>query len=463
MKDKKKIIICAVVAVLVVVGIVVGVLLVKRNGDEPEKKTTTLAATEVPSTQEEEDEITELSTEKTIITVPEVSLKVQASSDAIKVDGGVGKGIVTYKGTDYVATEDGIFAVTASGKKKLTSQAAGNYLAVIDDKIYYSAESKTEKEYIDGFDETIDWQLYDGWVMNLDGSGQKKLIEFIGDGFIIYADDNAIYYAESPGPGIYTCGIGYNIYKLDLKTGEKTLIDDGTVISEDEDGNKDIWKESVDNIIYYDDCIYFRHYTCDGGYVRAAKYNIKTGKKTEITDSCQQMYLAKNGNIYLVVGEKKYDDDHSFSYYACFATYSQQNNKVNKIKKFEEYDVTFLNSDAKNVYLTAVDYQAEKTALAYYNAQDGYKEFFTKNSMDMTPLKYDSAKEMLVCIGNANDKTVIKEICNGKEKVIEEVDNEVYFLPQVGNYCLLVGIYMTENDDDLTENHFEKEELILLK
>ena len=203
------------------------------------------------------------------------------------------------------------------------------------------------------------------------------------------------------------------------------------------------------------------HYTCDGGYVRAAKYNIKTGKKTEITDSCQQMYLAKNGNIYLVVGEKKYDDDHSFSYYACFATYSQQNNKVNKIKKFEEYNVMFLNSDAKNVYLTAVDYQAEKTALAYYNAQDGYKEFFTKNSMDMTPLKYDSAKEMLVCIGNANDKTVIKEICNGKEKVIKEIDNYGGYLTVAGEHCMVVDIYNSQESE--TENDFYKEEIILLK
>ena len=463
MKDKKKIIICIIAVVAVVAaGVATGIFITKRNNSSEDKTTTTTTESSSESTWEAEQVVTESVTQETETQATEVSLKVDAEPSVnVKVDGGVGKGICTYKGVDYAVTQDGLFAVTASGKKQLLSKPLGNYLSIVDDKIYYSVESKTVTEYIDGFEEHIEWQLYDGWAMNLDGSGQKKLVEFIGDGFIICADDKAVYYAESPGPGLYTCGIGYNIYKLDLKTGEKTLIDDGTVISEDEDGNKDIWKESVDNIIYYDDCIYFRHYTCDGGYVRAAKYNIKTGKKTEITDSCQQMYLAKNGNIYLVVGEKKYDDDHSFSYYACFATYSQQNNKVNKIKKFEEYNVMFLNSDAKNVYLTAVDYQAEKTALAYYNAQDGYKEFFTKNSMDMTPLKYDSAKEMLVCIGNANDKTVIKEICNGKEKVIKEIDNYGGYLTVAGEHCMVVDIYNSQESE--TENDFYKEEIILLK
>lgn len=436
MKDKKKIIICAAVAVVIVAGIIAGIFIGKRNADK--------------NTDIENSTISTTTTTTTTTAVTE---------EEAKFEGGVARGICTYKGVDYVATEDGLFAVTASGKKKLTSQSVDNYLSIIDDKIYYSAESKTVKEYINGFDTSVDWQLYEGWVMNLDGSGQKKLIDFIGDGFIIYADDNAIYYAESPGPGIYTCGIGYYIYKYDLQTGKKTVIDDGEVVPE-VDGKP--WKESVDNILYYDGCIYFRHYTCDGSYVRAAKYDIKTGKKTDITDVCRQLYLAKDGTVYLIVGEEVNPDDDRYEFNECLASYSPENNKINIIKRYNCYGVQIFDSDANNVYIDCSDYDSGKTILAYYNKKDGYKEFLEKNKWLSPVYKYDTITGTLIYIDDSQEnKTLIKELKDGNERVVKEVKNYGGYLTVAGKHCMVVDIYVSE--DIQAENDYYREEIALLK
>lgn len=464
MKDKKKFIICAAVAVVVVAGIIVGIFIGKRKADKNtdiENSIISTTTTTTTTTAVTEEEGTEPSTEKITTTTPEFSHKIPVATGEAKFGGGVARGICTYKGVDYVATEDGLFAVTASGKKKLTSQKADNYLSIIDDKIYYSVESKTEKEYIDGFETTINWQLYEGWVMNLDGSGQKKLVDFIGDGFIIYADDNAIYYAESPGPGIYTCGIGYNINKYDINTGKKTLIDDGTVVHVDEDGEKEVWKESVDNILYYDGCIYFRHYTYDGSYVRAAKYDIKTGKKTDITDVCQQLYLAKNGTIYMIVGEETNPRDTRYEYDDRLASYSPESNKINIIKKYNYCGVEIFDSDADNVYVNCSDYNSEKTVIAYYNNKDGYKEFWSKNEWLDKVCKCDSETGKLIYIDDQENKTLLKELNNGKEKVVKELKDYGGYLAAAGEHCMLIDIYISEESD--TENDFYKEEIIMLK
>lgn len=467
MKDKKKIIICAAVAVVIVIGAIVGVFIGKRNSgknEEVENSTTesTMATTQASSVVAEGDETEASTVETTATTTPEFSHKVPDVTGSVKVDGGVAQGVCTYKGVDYVATEDGVFAVTASGKKKLTSQSAGEYLAVFDDKIYYSAESKTEKEYIEGFEETIDWQLYDGWVMNLDGSGQKKLVEFIGDGFIIYADNNAIYYAESPGPGIYTCGIGYYIYKYDINTGKKTVIDEGKVIYKNEDGKNDIWKESVDNIFFYDDCIYFRHYnSCDGSYVRAAKYNVKTGKKTEIADFCYQLHLAKNGEIYLIEAEERRPDESTREYTRYFSKYSPKNNKVERIRKCQNESTLIVGSDEKNIYLSDTDYDAGTSVFAYYNTEDGYKEVVKKNTTDVMFIKYDSSTGKLIYLDNKEDDSLIKELCNGKEKVIKEIDDYGGYLTAAGEHCVVVDIYISEESE--AENDYYKEKIIMLK
>ncbi len=472
MKDKKKIIICAVVvAAIVIAGVIAGVFIVKRNSDKnsgAENSTTTTTTTTTTATTEttetaETAQGSESSTDKVTATSPEISLKVPSATNTAKVDGGVARGICTYKGTDYVATEEGVFAVTKSGKKKLTSQSAGTYLSIIDDKIYYSVETKTVREYIEGFEEYIDWQLYDGWVMNLDGSGQKKLIDFIGDGFIICESGNAIYYAESPGVGIYTCGIGYYIYKYDLNTGKKTLIDDGTVIYKDANGKDEVYKESVDDIFYFDDCIYFRHYTCDCSYVRAAKYNVKTGKKTEITDSCSQIYLARNGEIYLLYGIPSYPDEHTIEYDAYFATYLPEQNKIKQIKEDLQYNMNIFYSDAKNVYVVHKDYDANKVVVAYYNAEDGFKETIVRNMpADINCYKYDTETNSLIYVEyGGQSKDLIKELCNGKEKVIKEIKNYGGYLTAVGKHCMVVDIYIPEESE--AENDYYKEEIIMLK
>lgn len=467
MKDKKKIIICAAVAVVIIAGVIAGIFIGKRNADKntdvdnSTTSTTTLTTTTTNTTTIEEEK-TEPSTNNVSSTTPEVSQTVPSVTDSVKVDGGVARGICTYKGVDYVATEDGLFAVTSSGKKKLTSQSAGEYLAVFDDKIYYSAEGKTEKKYIESFEETIDWQLYDAWVMNLDGSGQKKLLSFIGDGFIIYADDKAIYYAESPGPGIYTCGIGYYIYKYDINTGKKTVIDEGKITYKDEYGKDEIWKESVDNIFFYDDCIYFRHYnSCDGSYVRAAKYNVKTGKKTEIADFCYQLHLAKNGEIYLIEAEERRPDESTCEYTRYFSKYSPKNNKVERIRKCKNESTLIVGSDEKNVYFSDIDYDSGVSVFAYYNTEDGYKEVVKKNTTDIKFIKYDSSTGKLIYLDNKEDKSLIKELCNGKEKVVKELKDYSGYLDAAGEHCVVVDIYISE--ESYAENDYYNEEIVLLK
>lgn len=458
MKDKKKIIICAAVAVVIVAGIIVGAFIGKRNADKNTDVENSTISTTTTTTAVTEEEETEPSTEKITTTTSEISHKIPVATGEAKFEGGVARGICTYKGVDYVATEDGLFAVTASGKKKLTSQKVDNYLSIIDDKIYYSVESKTEKEYIDGFETTIDWQLYEGWAMNLDGSGQKKLVDFIGDGFIIYADDNAIYYAESHGPGIYTCGIGYYIYKYDLNSGKKTVVDEGEEVSEVE-GEQ--WKASVDNIFYYKDSIYFRHYTCDDSYVRAAKYNVNTGKKTEITEVCRQMYLAKNGTIYMIVGEETNPRDTIYEYDDRLVSYSPESNKIDLIKKYNYCGVEIFDSDADNVYVNCSDYNSEKTVIAYYNNKDGYKEFLSKNEWFDKVCKYDSETGKLIYVDDQENKTLLKELNNGKEKVVKELKDYGGYLAAAGEHCMLIDIYISEESD--AENDYYKEEIIMLK
>ena len=456
MKDKKKIIICAVVAVVVVAGIIAGIFIGKRNADKnTDIENSTVSTTTTTNTTTTEEEKTEPMTNNVSSTTPEFSHKVPVATGEAKFEGGVARGICHYKGVDYVATEDGLFAVTASGKKKLTSQSVDNYLSIIDDKIYYSVESKTEKEYIDGFETTINWQLYEGWVMNLDGSGQKKLVDFI----IIYADNNVIYYAESPGPRIYTCGIGYYIYKYDLNSGKKTVVDEGEAVSE-VDGEQ--WKASVDNIFYYKDSIYFRHYTCDDSYVRAAKYNVKTGKKTEITDACRQMYLAKNGTIYMIVGEETNPRDTTYEYDDRLASYSPESNRINIIKKYNYCGVEIFDSDANNVYVNCSDYENEKTIIGYYNNNDGYKEFLSKNEWLDKVCKYDSETGKLIYIDDSQEsKTLIKELNNGKERVIKEVKDYGGYLSVAGEHCMVLDVYISEDSE--AENDYYKEEIIMLK
>lgn len=449
MKDKKRIIICTAVAVVIVAGIIVGFFIGKRNADKN---------TDIDN-----------STTSTTTTTPEYSHKVPAAIGDVKFEGGVARGICTYKGVDYVATEDGLFAVTASGKKKLTSQSVDNYLSIIDDKIYYSAESQMVKEYVEGFEEYIDWQLYEGWVMNLDGSGQKKLVDFIGDGFIICADDNTIYYAESPGPNIYTCGIGYYIYKYDIKTGEKIAIDRGKSPSSSED---EIWYDSIDDICYADGKIYYRNYTCDGSYTRAAVYDIKTSKVTEITDNCSQLYLAKNGTLYMNCGEEQQSEDGSRSYESAFlASYSADTDKITKIKDLDKtYDVLYFDSDEVNLYYSHTNYIDNNDSYIYtfsiysYNSVDGEKEIIKSHSGMLHSFSYDSKLDKLTFIVDEYDsKTesssiLVKQIEGGKEKTIANCNDFNGYLSSCGRYVAVADIY--NSDADLPDNDYYEDRIV---
>lgn len=131
MKDKKKIIICCALAIVIMVaGVTVGVLINKNKTKVPEVNTTT--TTTVTTTESDKHVIGQ-------------NVDINETISNTTVEGGVAKGICTYKDTDYIALNDGIYTVNTQGKKQISSQKVGSAFSIIKDRIYYSVEGELEK------------------------------------------------------------------------------------------------------------------------------------------------------------------------------------------------------------------------------------------------------------------------------------------------------------------------------
>lgn len=443
MKDKKKIIICCALAIVIMVaGVTVGVLINKNKTKVPEVNTTT--TTTVTTTESDKHVIGQ-------------NVDINETISNTTVEGGVAKGICTYKDTDYIALNDGIYTVNTQGKKQISSQKVGSAFSIIKDRIYYSVEGELEKIPTDCVEEIgIDeWQLYEGWSMNLDGSDKKKVIDFNGSGFIVYEDENTIYYAENPGPGLYTAGIGYNLCKYDIASGETDVIDRGARYY-DTDAQGEVMYESVDSIFYFDGNIYYKNYSSDVSCTRAAVYNLKNDKVTEITEGCAQLYLGKNGTVYMNYGEEKKATDGGYCIDEMFlASYSIDTGEITKIKSFGDYAALKFNSDAENLYYAIDNYdEDDNITFSVYscNSDNEIKEVVESQAGTVLAFTYNSALNRLKFITSKHNSqtgsstTWVKQLENGVEKSSGEYVDGGWCLSACGRYAAVLDANDSEGN-----------------
>ena len=315
MNNKVKKIICIAVAAVIVVGVVTGGILISKSnkGEESETTTTattvtTTAATSVPETSETEVEDTSsvsLTEDETKITVPtaEPGKKVQQLSfGELKVDySGVAYGLYTQNGIDFYGDETGFYAVTPEEKIQLSNQECGPYFYIRDNKIYYTVFGKTTaykagETEMEDFD--FSWTDSSGWVMNLDGSNQHKLIDFFGTGFLLHEDEENIYYADEPQYGIAMSYNGHALFKYNKRTHEKTCISDHT------DGENPLagFKYADGKIIYTSTSFsedYFYIYNTETGKTTKSSFTITpelnqdTGSSINLSADGKYLYLIK--------------------------------------------------------------------------------------------------------------------------------------------------------------------------
>ena len=70
-------------------------------------------------------------------------------------------------------------------------------------------------------------------------------------------------------------------------------------------------------------------------------------------------------------------------------------------------------------------------------------------------------QEKLFYLEYISDKTVVKEICNGTEKVIYESKDYGGYLNAAGEHCMIMDSYIA--GDSKAENSYYTREIVLLK
>lgn len=351
MNNNIKRIICIAAAVAIVGGGATGGILLAKSDKDKESEITTAATTTTEPVTETDggdadtsvlpDDGTTKPTKPEVPTAGPGEKVPLLSFDKLKVDySGVAYGLYTQNGIDFYGDETGFYAVTPDKIIQISKQNCGPYFYISDNKIYYTVIGKTT-HYNEGETElkefSFNWTESSGWVMNLDGSNQHKIIDFFGTGFLLHEDEENIYYADEPGYSIAMSYNGHALFKYNKKTHEKTCISDHT------DGENPLagFKYADGKIIYTStafspDCFYI--YNTENGKITKSSFEIFP----ELNDDCgRSINVSADGKyLYLIKIIPGTEDDGTCKDENILVKYNIESGETKELYNFGYYNGT---------------------------------------------------------------------------------------------------------------------------
>ena len=138
--------------------------------------------------------------------------------------------IYSADGIDFVATTNGI-GIVEPGKemRMLNNQKTAPRLMIIDNVIYYTVINdiyETTTDNVEGEPMSILFAQCECWSMNLDGTNQKKLFSYFGNGWVVYRQDNTVFYIDDVSYDEFRSEKAkiLKLCKIDLITGKTETI-----------------------------------------------------------------------------------------------------------------------------------------------------------------------------------------------------------------------------------------------
>ena len=256
--------------------------------------------------------------------------------------------IYTVGDVDFVATTKGI-GIVEPGKKirMLNNQKTTSHVTVIGDTVYYTVintVNDAESLDVNGDIFPTKFAQCDCWSMNTDGSNPKKLFSYFGNGWVVYRQDNTVFYIDEtsfeevavPEKGIYKIGSPVlKLRKIDLTTGKSETI-------------APIYSDHPGGLIWGSTCVWYASACIDGDIVIAS-----TGMEggTYIYDIADNEFIkpdhgvgcliepTRDGNLYAFkyVYKEPEDDDFLDSSYYELSRYNSDSNSFEPLG-FKSYN-----------------------------------------------------------------------------------------------------------------------------
>lgn len=252
--------------------------------------------------------------------------------------------VYTVDGVDFVATTNGI-GVVEPGKemRMLNNQKTAPRLMIIDNVIYYTVVNnvyETQAEGVDGDPLSILFAQCDCWSMNLDGTNQKKLFSYFGNGWVAYRQDNTVFYIDETTFDEFQTEKAaiLKLCKIELTTGETETI---TYLPDDGVGNT-LWgmMETDYYTIYKDGYIIITSRSQEAGsYI----YNIEANVLQE--QDIRTLMLANDGALYGIDYVDTPIDDDRYTYSQHLVKYNIRKNSTEptgiKTGEYRQGEITY--------------------------------------------------------------------------------------------------------------------------
>lgn len=314
--------------------------------------------------------------------------------------------ICTVDDVDFVATTKGI-GIVEPGKeiRMLNNQETTSHVTVIGDTVYYTVINTVidaESLDVNGDIFPIKFAQCDCWSMNTDGSNPKKLFSYFGNGWVVYRQDNTVFYIDEtsfeevavPEKGIYKIGSSVlKLRKIDLVTGKSETI---ALIASDHPGG----------LIWGSTCVWYASACIDGDIVIAS-----TGMEggTYIYDIANNEFIdpehgigcmiepTKDGNLYAFkyVEIEHEDGSSSFSHYEL----SRYNSDSNS---FESLGLKFYNNIGHSTKYgnNGIMFETYENGYLYtYTPEEGVKVYMN-NAENYTDGIFCDAYNNVVCLSS---------------------------------------------------------------
>ena len=361
-------------------------------------------------------------------------------------------GVYSNDGADYICDLNGMYKQDSKGKK--TQLTTGNF-TIINDKIYYTVIDKKSQYNCDLGE--YKWVACSAWVMNLDGSGQKKVIQYTGNGNVIYADEDNIYYADDLEHDIYTSVTGQIIYKYNKST-NKTV-----QIFKD---NSQKYETGFVDITYASDNIFF--VTCDdeGCGSNAFKYNIKNGQTVKLRSDCNNLKRKDDNSI--ILKNLNFNDSEDETQWETVVEYNVSSGTAKTVIKTEEFTAMSGNNAMcvkNNNYFTLIldnEYSNGFKKGIYDCTMNGKTEMQHElNSGDsIKSISSDGTKIYAVMSGENESQSSLICIDNGKTTVIKKCNDDLDMRSVSSGANNVVIAYYDYQGESFVENMYNKIDVI---
>lgn len=271
---------------------------------------------------EKTQSVTDIETSESQTQIPDspvADLDIQYSQSA--------SAIYSADGIDFVATTNGI-GIVEPGKemRMLNNQKTAPRLMIIDNVIHYTVVNdvyETSTDDVEGEPMPILFAQCECWSMNLDGTDQKKLFSYFGNGRVVYRQGDTVFYIDETTFDEFKSE-NANILKLckiDLITEKTETI---TYLPDDGAGNI-IWgkMDTCYHTIYSDGYLIIASRSQEvGSYI----YNIE--KNEMVTALIHLLKPANDGSLYAIENVMIPDGSGSCFSHQELVKYNIKNNSI---------------------------------------------------------------------------------------------------------------------------------------